>query len=248
MPDGRRLLDAGVTVALASDCNPGTSYTTSIPWCIALATREMGMTVDEAVWAATLGGARALRETISGSSPSGHAADLVVLDAPSHLYLAYRPGVPLVAGVWRGPAGLGGTASPTAFKAHLIEGQKEAVRLDCYSSAKLVGVIELQPKLVQLFTVKEQLLIGAHVVIVDGVVHEILFLPSSSESDISLPPARVRTLPVRRGNGPSGGAGCACSGRGGEAAYGGRGEPVVGAGGETVSTARVRSGLAPLAG
>ena len=60
-PDARRLLDAGVTVALAADCNPGTSYTTSIPFCIALAVREMGMTPDEAVWAATAGGARALR-------------------------------------------------------------------------------------------------------------------------------------------------------------------------------------------
>ena len=99
--DGRRLLDAGVTVALASDCNPGTSYTTSIPWCIALATREMGMTVDEAVWAATLGGARSLRRDDVGHLGIGARADLVVLDAPSHLYLAYRPGVPLVAQVWR---------------------------------------------------------------------------------------------------------------------------------------------------
>jgi imidazolonepropionase len=100
--DGRRLLDAGVTVALASDCNPGTSYTTSIPWCIALATREMGMTVDEALWSATLGGARALQRDDIGHLAIGGRADLVVLDAPSHLYLAYRPGVPLVAGVWRG--------------------------------------------------------------------------------------------------------------------------------------------------
>jgi imidazolonepropionase len=99
--DGRRLLDAGVTVALASDCNPGTSYTTSIPWCIALATREMGMTVDEALWAATLGGARALRRDDVGHLGIGARADLVVLDAPSHLYLAYRPGVPVIAGVWR---------------------------------------------------------------------------------------------------------------------------------------------------
>jgi imidazolonepropionase len=99
--DGRRLLDAGVTVALASDCNPGTSYTTNIPWCIALATREMGMTVDEAVWAATRGGARALLRDDVGHLGIGAPADLVVLDAPSHLYLAYRPGVPLVAQVWR---------------------------------------------------------------------------------------------------------------------------------------------------
>ena len=99
--DGRRLLDAGVTVAVASDCNPGTSYTTNIPWCIALATREMGMTVDEAVWAATAGGAAALRRADIGHLGIGAQADLVVLDAPSHLYLAYRPGVGLVAGVWR---------------------------------------------------------------------------------------------------------------------------------------------------
>jgi imidazolonepropionase len=100
--DGRRLLDAGATVALASDCNPGTSYTTNMPWCIALAAREVGMTVDEAVWAATLGGARALRRDDVGHLSVGARADLVVIDAPSHLYLAYRPGVQLVAGVWRG--------------------------------------------------------------------------------------------------------------------------------------------------
>jgi imidazolonepropionase len=99
--DGRRLLDAGVTVALASDCNPGTSYTTSMPWCIALATREMGMSVDEAVWAATLGGARALRRDDVGHLSVGARADLMVLEAPSHVHLAYRPGVALVAGVWR---------------------------------------------------------------------------------------------------------------------------------------------------
>ena len=101
-PDARRLLDAGVTVALAADCNPGTSYTTSIPFCIALAVREMGMTPDEAVWAATAGGARALRRTDIGHLAPGARADAVLLDAPSHIHLAYRPGVPLVAAVWRG--------------------------------------------------------------------------------------------------------------------------------------------------
>jgi imidazolonepropionase len=100
--DGRKLVDAGATVALASDCNPGTSYTTSMPFCIALATREMGLTVDEAVRAATLGGAHALRRDDIGHLGIGARADLVVLDAPSHLYLAYRPGVSLVAEVWRG--------------------------------------------------------------------------------------------------------------------------------------------------
>jgi imidazolonepropionase len=101
-PDARRLLDAGVTVALAADCNPGTSYTTSIPFCIALAVREMGMTPDEAVWAATAGGARALRRTDIGHLAPGARADAVLLDAPTHIHLAYRPGVPLVAAVWRG--------------------------------------------------------------------------------------------------------------------------------------------------
>ncbi|MGN9912197.1 imidazolonepropionase [Phytohabitans sp. LJ34] len=95
-PDARRLLDARATVALATDCNPGSSYTTSMPFCIALAVREMGMTPAEAVWAATAGGARALRRTDIGVLRPGARADLVVLDAPSHLHLAYRPGVPLV--------------------------------------------------------------------------------------------------------------------------------------------------------
>ena len=101
-PDARRLLDAGVTVALAADCNPGSSYTTSIPFCIALAVREMGMTPDEAVWAATAGGARALRRDDVGRLSPGARADAVLLDAPSHLHLAYRPGVPLAAAVWQG--------------------------------------------------------------------------------------------------------------------------------------------------
>ncbi len=97
----RRLIDAGVTVALAADCNPGTSYTTSIPFCIALAVREMGMTPDEAVEAATLGGAKALRRTDVGHLARGARADAVLLDAPTHIHLAYRPGVPLVAAVWQ---------------------------------------------------------------------------------------------------------------------------------------------------
>jgi imidazolonepropionase len=100
-PDARRLLDAGVIVALAADCNPGTSYTTSIPFCIALAVREMGMSPDEAVWAATAGGARALRRDDVGRLSPGARADAVLLDAPSHLHLAYRPGVALAAAVWR---------------------------------------------------------------------------------------------------------------------------------------------------
>ncbi|MEU8068207.1 imidazolonepropionase [Micromonospora sp. NPDC049151] len=95
-PDARRLLDAGVTVALATDCNPGSSYTSSMPFCVALAVREMRMTPAEAVWAATAGGAAALRRTDVGRLTPGARADLVVLDAPSHLHLAYRPGVPLI--------------------------------------------------------------------------------------------------------------------------------------------------------
>jgi imidazolonepropionase len=95
-PDARRLIDAGVTVALATDCNPGSSYTSSMPFCIALAVREMRMTPAEAVRAATAGGARALRRDDIGRIAVGARADLIVLDAPSHLHLAYRPGVPLV--------------------------------------------------------------------------------------------------------------------------------------------------------
>jgi imidazolonepropionase len=95
-PDARRLLDAGVTVALATDCNPGSSYTTSMPFCIALAVREMRMTPAEAVWAATAGGARALRRDDVGVLTPGARADVILLDAPSYLHLAYRPGVPLI--------------------------------------------------------------------------------------------------------------------------------------------------------
>jgi imidazolonepropionase len=95
-PDARRLLDAGVTVALATDANPGSSYTTSMPFCIALAVREMRMTPAEAVWAATAGGAAALQLDDVGRLAPGARADLAVLDAPSHIHLAYRPGVPLV--------------------------------------------------------------------------------------------------------------------------------------------------------
>jgi imidazolonepropionase len=101
-PDTRRLLDAGVTVALASDCNPGSSFTSSMPLCIALAVREMGMTPAEAVHATTFGGARALLRDDVGRLTVGARADLLLLDAPSHVHLAYRPGVPLVAGVWTG--------------------------------------------------------------------------------------------------------------------------------------------------
>jgi len=100
-PDARRLLSAGAVVALATDCNPGSSYTSSMPFCIALAVRDMRMTTEEAVWSATAGGAQALRRTDVGYLAPGARADLIMLDAPSHAYLAYRPGVPLVRTVWQ---------------------------------------------------------------------------------------------------------------------------------------------------
>lgn len=100
-PDARRLLDAGVTVALSTDCNPGSSFTSSMPFCVAVAVREMGMTPDEALWSATAGGAAALRREDIGRLALGARADLTLLDAPSHVHLAYRPGVPLVRDVWQ---------------------------------------------------------------------------------------------------------------------------------------------------
>jgi imidazolonepropionase len=107
-PPARALLDAGATVALATDCNPGTSYVTSMPFVIALAVREMHMSADEALWAATRGGAAALRRDDVGRLGVGARADVVVLDAPRAAFLAYRPGSPLVASVARarrGPEG-----------------------------------------------------------------------------------------------------------------------------------------------
>ena len=100
-PDARALLDAGVTVALATDCNPGTSFTTNMPIVVALAVTAMRMTAAEAVWSATAGGARALRRDDVGTLKPGVRADLIVLDAPSYVHLAYRPGVPLVRTVVR---------------------------------------------------------------------------------------------------------------------------------------------------
>ncbi|GEB51808.1 imidazolonepropionase [Streptomyces cacaoi] len=103
-PDARRLLDAGARVALSTDCNPGSSFTSSMPFCIAIAVREMNMTPDEALWSATAGGALALRRTDVGRLAPGARADLALLDAPSHVHLAYRPGVPLVTDVWHAGA------------------------------------------------------------------------------------------------------------------------------------------------
>ncbi|MBN2405353.1 MAG: imidazolonepropionase [Coriobacteriia bacterium] len=99
--NGRRLLDAGVTVAIATDCNPGSAYITSMPLCIALAVREMGLTPAEALYAATRGGARALHREDVGRLSVGAYADLAALDAPSYLHLAYRPGSQLVSQSWR---------------------------------------------------------------------------------------------------------------------------------------------------
>jgi len=96
-PDARRLLEAGVTVALATDCNPGSSYVTSMPLMIALAVRENHMTPAEALYAATAGGAAALRRDDIGRIVLGYSANFSVLDAPSHAHLAYRPGARLVA-------------------------------------------------------------------------------------------------------------------------------------------------------
>jgi len=99
-PDARRLIDAGVTVALATNCNPGSSYTTSMAFCIAIAVREMGMTPTEALWSATQGGARSLRDPTLGTLAVGSPAHLVEIDAPNHIHLAYRAGVNLVRTVW----------------------------------------------------------------------------------------------------------------------------------------------------
>ncbi len=105
LPDARALLDAGATVALATNCNPGSSYTSSMAFCVATAVLQMRMTVAEAVRAATWGGARALRretgEGAVGVLRPGSRADVHVLDAPSATHLAYRPGVPLTYAVWR---------------------------------------------------------------------------------------------------------------------------------------------------
>jgi imidazolonepropionase len=94
-PDGAALLRAGVAIALATDCNPGTCYSSSMPFVIALAVREMGLTPGQAVYAATAGSARALRRDDVGRIAVGARADLAVLDAPSHVHLSYRAGVPI---------------------------------------------------------------------------------------------------------------------------------------------------------
>lgn len=97
-PNARRAIDAGVRIAIATNCNPGSSYTTSMAFCLALAVREMGLTIDEAILAATVGGARALRRTNGlGTLAPGAVAKAIILDAPSPAHLVYRPGMNLVA-------------------------------------------------------------------------------------------------------------------------------------------------------
>jgi imidazolonepropionase len=98
-PDARRLADAGVRIALATDCNPGSCYISSMPLCVALAVREMRMSPADALWSATAGGAAALGRDDVGRLAVGSRGDLAVLDAPSYLHLAYRAGVPVVADV-----------------------------------------------------------------------------------------------------------------------------------------------------
>ncbi len=98
---GRALIDAGATVAIASNCNPGSCYSPSMGLAVGLAVIQCGLTADEAVVAATLGGAKALRRNDVGRIAVGARADLQVLDAPSHDYLAYRIGFPLTHAVWR---------------------------------------------------------------------------------------------------------------------------------------------------
>jgi len=100
-PDVRPLLEASITVALASDCNPGSSYTTNMAFIIAMAVREMHFSPEQAVWSATLGGAKALRRSDIGHLVEGARADFQILNAPSYIHLAYRPGVNLVEQVWR---------------------------------------------------------------------------------------------------------------------------------------------------
>ena len=95
-PDARKLFDAGVDVAIATDCNPGSSYTTSMPFCIAVAIRDMHFSPEQALYAATMGGAKALRRSDVGHLSVGATADLTILNAPSYLHLGYRPGVDIL--------------------------------------------------------------------------------------------------------------------------------------------------------
>ncbi len=98
-PDARRVWDSGVRVAIATDCNPGTAYVETMPFMVALAVVQGGLTPGEAVWAATRGGALALGRDDRGMIAPGAIGDLVIIDAPSHIHLAYRPDAAIVARV-----------------------------------------------------------------------------------------------------------------------------------------------------
>jgi imidazolonepropionase len=100
-PDARRMLEAGVDLAIASDCNPGSSYTNNMQFIIALAVRECFFTPEQALWSATAGGAKALRRSDIGVLKVGANADLLLLNSPSYIHLAYRPGVNQIEQVWR---------------------------------------------------------------------------------------------------------------------------------------------------
>ena len=100
-PDVRPLLEASITVALASDCNPGSSYTTSMAFIMAIAVREMHFSPEQALWSATMGGAKALRRDDIGHLFEGARANFSILNADSYIHLAYRPGVQLIEQVWR---------------------------------------------------------------------------------------------------------------------------------------------------
>jgi len=100
-PEAMKLFAAGVTVALATDCNPGSSYTTSMSFCIAVAIRDMGFSPEQAIWSATMGGAKALRRNDIGALSVGMRADLSILSAPSFRHLGYRPGVDQISQVFK---------------------------------------------------------------------------------------------------------------------------------------------------
>lgn len=121
-PDARRYFEAGVTVAIASDCNPGSGFSNSIPFCLAIAVRDMHFTVEQALWAATAGGARALKRTDVGTLTPGARADFAVLDAPSYRYLAYRPGVGQIGSVYR--EGQLIASNPHVFTPHMYGVEK----------------------------------------------------------------------------------------------------------------------------
>ena len=112
----RDLLDAGAQLAIASNCNPGTSYTSAMSFCVATAVLQMHLSLGEAIRAATRGGALALRRSDVGHLAVGARADLHVLEAPAAIHLAYRPGMPLTHRVLRA-----GVPQLTAPMAHPLQ-------------------------------------------------------------------------------------------------------------------------------